>query len=183
MIIKNRYYFIFVSLTLLLFNIKCAKHENNTHWPTRGWETSKPNLEGMSLDSLSSFSNTLKSGEFGYIDGMLVIRNGKIIFEEKYSNNYDSLFKTTNTKPGKYNYYDPVWHPYYKNTELHTTQSVSKSITSAAIGIAIKNGIIRGLDVKIMEYFDGFESSNPDPRRQEITIKLLLLEDPVIVEH
>lgn len=174
MIVEKRYYFILVSFALVLFNIKCAKHENNTPWPNNGWERSKPALEGMSLDSLSSFSNKLKSGELGYIDGMLVIRNGKIVFEKEYSNNYDSLFEITNTKPGKYNYYDPVWHPYYKNTELHTMQSVSKSFTAAAIGIAIKNGVIRDLDVKIMEYFVGFESSNPDPRRNEMTIRDVL---------
>ena len=174
MIVEKRHYFILVSFSLLLFNIKCAKQENNTPWPNNGWERSKPALEGMSLDSLSSFSNKLKSGELGYIDGMLIIRNGKIIFEKEYSNNYDSLFKITNTKPGKYNYYDPVWHPYYKNTELHTMQSVSKSFTAAAIGIAIKNGVIKDLDVKIMEYFVGFESSNPDPRRNEMTIRDVL---------
>ena len=174
MIVEKRYYFILVSFALVLFNIKCAKHENNTPWPNNGWERSKPALEGMSLDSLSSFSNKLKSGDLGYIDGMLVIRNGKIVFEKEYSNNYDSLFEITNTKPGKYNYYDPVWHPYYKNTELHTMQSVSKSFTAAAIGIAIKNGVIRDLDVKIMEYFVGFESSNPDPRRNEMTIRDVL---------
>ena len=174
MIVEKRHYFILVSFALLLFNIKCAKHENNTPWPNNGWERSKPALEGMSLDSLSSFSNKLKSGELGYIDGMLIIRNGKIVFEKEYSNNYDSLFIITNTKPGKYNYYDPVWHPYFKNTELHTMQSVSKSFTAAAIGIAIKNGVIKDLDVKIMEYFVGFESSNPDPRRNEMTIRDLL---------
>ena len=174
MIVEKRHYFILVSFSLLLFNIKCAKQENNTPWPNNGWERSKPALEGMSLDSLSSFSNKLKSGELGYIDGMLIIRNGKIVFEKEYSNNYDSLFIITNTKPGKYNYYDPVWHPYYKNTELHTMQSVSKSFTAAAIGIAIKNGVIKDLDVKIMEYFVGFESSNPDPRRNEMTIRDLL---------
>ena len=174
MIVEKRHYFILVSFALLLFNIKCAKHENNTPWPNNGWERSKPALEGMSLDSLSSFSNKLKSGELGYIDGMLIIRNGKIVFEKEYSNNYDSLFEITNTKPGKYNYYDPFWHPYYKNTELHTMQSVSKSFTAAAIGIAIKNGVIKDLDVKIMEYFVGFESSNPDPRRNEMTIRDVL---------
>ena len=90
----------------------------------------------MNPDSLLTLSKKLESGDLGYIDGMLIIRNGKIIFEEQYSNNYDSLFNTTNTEPGKYNYYDPNWHPYYKGTRLHTMQSVSKSFTAAAIGIA-----------------------------------------------
>jgi CubicO group peptidase (beta-lactamase class C family) len=53
-------------------------------------------------------------------------------------------------------------------------QSVSKSFTAAAIGVAIKNGVIKDLDVKIMEYFVGFESSNPDPRRNEMTIRDVL---------
>src|SRR2546430_9707090 len=38
---------------------------------------------------------------------------------------------------GRYNYFDPAWHPYYHGTDLHTMQSVSKTVTSAIIGVAI----------------------------------------------
>ena len=128
----------------------------------------------MNYDSLYVFSTQLESGDLGYIDGMLVIRNGMILFEKEYTNDYDSLFKTTGTKQGKYNYYDPRWHPYYNNTRLHTMQSVSKSLAAAAVGIAIKNGSIPGLDQKIMDYFDEYESSTPDPRRNAMTIRDVL---------
>ena len=37
------------------------------------------------------------------------------------------------------NYFDTDWHPYYQKGKLHTMQSVSKSITSLLIGIAIDN--------------------------------------------
>ena len=157
-----------------LFIIHCSNHGSSTKWPTAGWEIATATSQGVNYDSLYVFSTQLESGDLGYIDGMLVIRNGMIVFEKEYTNDYDSLFKTTGTKKGKYNYYDPLWHPYYNNTRLHTMQSVSKSFTATAVGIAIKNGSIPGLDQKIMDYFDEYESSTPDPRRNAMTIRDVL---------
>jgi CubicO group peptidase (beta-lactamase class C family) len=159
------------AFSLLMLNVACS---TAGEWPTKQWDTSTPESEGLNPDSLSAFSDKLASGELGYIDGMLVIRNGKIVFEKEYTNDYVSLYKATNTEPGKYNYYDPEWHPYYKGTRLHTLQSVSKSFTAAAIGIAIKNGFITSADEKIMGYFSDYESISPDPRRDEMTIKDVL---------
>ena len=34
---------------------------------------------------------------------------------------------------GPYNYFNPWWHPYYRRGDLHTLQSVSKTVTSATI--------------------------------------------------
>ena len=155
-------------------NLVCTGPDLPTKWPTTAWEVTSASSQGMNYDSLAAFSAELESGDLGYIDGMLVIRNGMIIFEKEYTNDYESLFKTTNTEPGKYNYYDPNWHPYYNNTRLHTMQSVSKSFTAAAVGIAVKNGQIPGLNAKIMDYFDGYESSAPDPRRNAMTIRDVL---------
>tara|TARA_Y100001960_G_C14484969_1_gene733750 strand:- start:1 stop:810 length:810 start_codon:yes stop_codon:yes gene_type:complete len=50
-------------------------------------------------------------------------------------------------------------------------QSVSKSFTAAAIGIAIKNGHIEGVDVPIKNYLKEYESAFNDKKKQEITIK------------
>ena len=154
-------------LFLFLFS---STSVNASTWPTNSWEKSDPVSLGMNYDSLEAYSNILKSGTLGYIDGMLVTRAGKIIFEEEYANNYDSLYRQTKTAPGKYNYYDSDWHPYYKNTNLHTMQSVSKSFTSAAIAIAHKNGDIPDLNAKIMGYLDEYQSSSPDLRRNNISI-------------
>jgi len=170
--LKNKYFLFIVLITL--FSWKCTQDMKYANWPTHGWNISTPEEQGMNSDSLFTLSKQLESGDLGYIDGMLIIRNGKIIFEEQYSNNYDSLFKTTNTEPGKYNYYDPNWHPYYKETKLHTMQSVSKSFTAAAIGIAIKNGQIPSVNEKVMDYMDGYESLTPDIRRDAMTIKDVL---------
>ena len=54
-------------------------------------------------------------------------------------------------------------------------QSVSKSVTSALIGIAIGRGDLPGPDVKLMPYFAGdFRVPDADPRRNDLTLKHLL---------
>ncbi len=123
---------------------------------------------------LAKFDAELSRGEQGYVDSMLVIRNGRIVYEKSYGRDYRALFATApDQKPGIYNYYDPDWHPYFKGTDLHTMQSVSKSVTSALIGIAIERGEIPGVDVQAMPYFDGYKVVD-DPRRNRWTLKHLL---------
>ena len=90
-------------MLICMLNLVCTSSESSTKWPTAGWEVTTAMSQGMNYDSLYAFSQKLASGDLGYIDGMLVIRNGMLVFEKEYTNNYDSLFKTTGTKLGKYN--------------------------------------------------------------------------------
>lgn len=54
-------------------------------------------------------------------------------------------------------------------------KSVSKSVLSALVGIAIAEGHIRGLDQPIADYFpDYFARDDVDPRKREITVGHLL---------
>ncbi len=98
----------------------------------------------------------------------------RVVYEKSYdrAKDYARLFAGKG-EPGIYNYYDPGWHPYYKGTRLHTMQSVSKSVTSALIGIAIRRGEIPGVDVKAMPYFADFKIP-PDPRRDRMTLRDIL---------
>jgi CubicO group peptidase (beta-lactamase class C family) len=75
--------------------------------------------------------------------------------------------------PALYNYYDPEWHPYWKRSPLHTMQSVSKSVTSALVGIAIQRGEIPGVEAPVMPYFADFRVP-PDPRRDAMTLRHVL---------
>ena len=55
---------------------------------------------------------------------------------------------------GTYNYFDPAWHPYYHGTDLHTMQSVSKTVTSVILGIAMTRGDFKaGLEYPGAEVF------------------------------
>jgi CubicO group peptidase (beta-lactamase class C family) len=142
--------------------------------PTKTWPESTPRAEGLDPAPLEAFDRDLASGKYGYVDSMLVIRRGKVVYEKTYDHaaDYARLFSGKGA-PGVYNYYDPGWHPYYKGTKLHTMQSVSKSVTSALIGIAIGRGEIPGVGVKVMPYFAAF-AIPPDPRRDRMTLRDVL---------
>jgi CubicO group peptidase (beta-lactamase class C family) len=53
-------------------------------------------------------------------------------------------------------------------------QSVTKSITSALVGIAIEEGCIESVDQKMMDFFPELKSQITDPRKNEITIQQML---------
>ena len=141
-------------------------------WPTKGWSASTPGDQGLDRAGLESLDRELAAGQHGYVDSMLVIRHGYVVFEKSYPHDYDRLFVGKGA-PGLYNYYDPAWHPYWKHGELHTMQSVSKSFTSALVGIAIRRGEIPGVDAKVMPYFSAFKAQN-DPRRDAMTLRDVL---------
>ena len=138
------------------------------HWPTRGWPTASPESVGLDAGALEAFDKEISAGRYGYVDGILVIRHGRIAFERHYAHDYDQLFVGKGA-PWIYNYYDPEWHPFYKRTSLHTMQSVSKSVTSALIGIAIHRGEIAGVDASVLPYFAAFRIE-PDARRERMRL-------------
>jgi len=142
-------------------------------WPTRGWKTSTPEAENVDAAALEALHQDLASGKHGYVDGMLVIRNGRIVFEKSYIHDYDRLFEGKGER-GPYNYYDPDWHPYYRRGPFHTMQSVSKSVTSALIGIAKHNKAPLDLDAAVLPLFEGFRTRGNDSRWGALTLRHLL---------
>jgi len=152
-----------------------ASGEISASWPTAGWPESNPAAQGMSAAVLERLDAEFAAGKHGYIDGMLVIRNGRIVYERSYPQDYDAAFRAqADQHRGPYNYFDPDWHPYYKRSALHTLQSVSKSVTATLLGIAIGDGKISGPDVKVAPYFDDYPNADSDPRRAAMTLRDLM---------
>jgi CubicO group peptidase (beta-lactamase class C family) len=73
-----------------------------------------------------------------------------------------------------YNYDDPEWHPYYQRGNLHSLQSVTKSVTSIALGIAIDEGRLASVNIHPMELFKGYKQDFTDVRRKAVTLEDLL---------
>jgi CubicO group peptidase (beta-lactamase class C family) len=137
-------------------------------WPTRAWPTASPQSLGLDPVALEALEREIAAGKYGYIDGMLLIRHGRIGFEQHFAHDYRALFVGKGA-PWIYNYYDPDWHPFYKGTALHTLQSVSKSVTSTLVGIAIERGEIPDVNVAVMPYFAAFRVA-PDVRRDRMRL-------------
>ena len=60
-----------------------------------------------------------------------------------------------------------------RRSRLSNVKSVSKSIISALVGIAIQRKLLKGLDQPIVDFFPELRK-DPDPRKQKITIEDLL---------
>src|SRR6202162_3891875 len=117
-------------------------------WPTRGWQQGTPASVGLNERTLMGLDADIAAGKYGLIDSVQIFRCGAEVFERKYAHDYASIYgKEAKTQgplnarlTGRYNYFDPAWHPYYHGTDLHTMQSVSKTVTSVIFGIAMTRG-------------------------------------------
>ena len=147
------------------------------------WQTAQPAAVGLSKEALSAIHKDIKNGDYGYIDAFLVSRQGKLAFEQYYEHDYPSIYAgeaatpgalVVNDPSGPYNYFNPWWHPYYRNTELHSMQSVTKSVVSALVGIAISRGDFPDLDTPVLKFFDEADVGNVDQRKRDMTLRDLL---------
>ena len=117
---------------------------------------------GLDANVLTRLDTDIAAGKFGYVDAMLIIRHGKIAYERTYQHNYDSIYgqEARTTGPmnahdpsGPYNYFNPWWHPFYQRSDLHTMQSVTKTVTSVVIGIAMGRHQFPSLDTPVLTFF------------------------------
>jgi len=138
---------------------------------------------GLDETVLASLDNDIAKGKYSLVDSFQVFRCGSEVYSRKYLHDYAKLYgKEAKTKgplnarlTGRYNYFDPNWHPYYHGTELHTMQSVSKTVTSAIIGVAVTRGDFKtGLDTAVVSYFDVSKIKNVDDRKRRMTLQHVL---------
>ncbi len=135
------YYFILFGLV-----ISCEKNPNEVQVRKQLWDISSQDAQQMNSQILDSAF--IKARTTGFVDGLLIIRDGQIV-KQQYYNGYDA------------------WQP-------HHIMSVSKSFLSAITGIAFNQGYLDSLNEKIMNYFPEYIYPDMDPRKYDITIQHLL---------
>lgn len=143
-------------------------------WPGVEWPVSTPAAEGIDPAAIDSLVADIADGQYGLVDHFLLIRHGKVVADHHFEQDYVSIAAQYDTTNHQHNYDHPEWHPYYRNTDLHTLQSVSKSVTSAALGIAMDEGLIESVDVQGMSFFGDYEPDLSDPRKASMTLEDML---------
>lgn len=123
---------------------------------------------------IDSINSEINNGSYGLIDRFMVIQNDELLADFKYVQDYETIAKKYDTTNHQYNYNHPDWHPYYKQTELHTLQSVTKSVTSILLGIAFDLNEGYNVSTKVMPMFTDYEIEALDKRKNAITIEDLL---------
>ena len=156
-------------------------------WPTSGWARSSPESQGLDGAPLVALHEATVSGTYGYIDRLVVVRSGYLVVSERYGNDYEIISRGSQGPLGcgaatcrdesashEYNYYHPTTHPYYQGRDVHSLQSVTKSVSATVIGIALERGAIDGVHVPLLTFFEDYDLSRVDDRLRGATLADLL---------
>jgi CubicO group peptidase (beta-lactamase class C family) len=140
-----RIFYLFIICSLIW---NCERNSSGIEFgDTYQWPVSTPEKQGLTGSRLASALSA--ADHTGFMDGILIIKNGYLVAEQ-YFNGFDAIAP-------------------------HNVMSVSKSFLSAATGIALENGYIDSLNQKVLPFFPEYNRDDLDPRKQEITIRNLLM--------
>lgn len=168
--------------TLALLALPTAGAAQNT-FPGREWRTATPASVGLNAAVLDSLNEEIAAGQYGYIDRIVVIRHGLLVYDKTYAWDYDRVYGDSarvrsplnaHDPTGPYNYYSPWWHPTYRRGDLHSLQSVTKTVTSVVIGAAVTRRDFPNIDTPVLAFFDTTTVKNIDDPKRRMTVRHLL---------
>lgn len=164
-----------------------SPESDETPWPTDGWITATPEAEGLDGAPFVELDAEIRQGTYGNINRMVVVRNGRLVVNERYERDYSEISRghsgilgcgvdmcTDSLELHDYNYYHPDWHPYHQGRDVHTLQSVTKSVGAVLMGVAIHQGHLPGVGVSLLPFFQDFDLSRVDERLHRATLDDLL---------
>ena len=83
-----------------------------------------------------------------YVHSLVIVRNGDIVTEANYAP--------------------------FRSDAPHNIITITESVVSVLVGVAIQQGLIKGVDQKMLDFFPDYKIANLDARKQAITIGDLL---------
>jgi len=119
---------------------------NHEYYPTDTWRTSTPEEQGVDSEKLYKLVKGIKENKTE-IDSLIIVRNGYIITEANFSGDENSI---------------------------RALNSCTKSITSTLVGVAINDGYIKNIDMKLLDIYPEMEIKNNNALKKQITLKHLL---------
>jgi CubicO group peptidase (beta-lactamase class C family) len=114
--------------------------------PGDDWPVSTPEVHG--LDPMQVAELYYNAAKLETIYGLLVIKDGYLVAEKYF--NEGSV------------------------DELSKRASVTKSYTSALVGIALEQGYLSGVEQKMLDFFPDVAGEITDPRKEQITVRQML---------
>jgi len=114
-------------------------------WPTRQWQTSTPEEQGMDSAALARL---LAFGTTRSLDSLLIARHGRIVLDA---------------------YYAP-----YTSDIPHALNSSTKAVVGTLAAIVHKEGLLDSYDHKMLDFFGDRVIANLDDKKKSITVQNLL---------
>jgi CubicO group peptidase (beta-lactamase class C family) len=134
--------------TFILVDLICctaADAQGDGIWPTKEWQTSTPEEQGMDSTALARL---IEFGTSRSFDSLLIVRHGRIVLDA---------------------YYAP-----YSADMPHAINSVTKAVIGTLTAIAYKDGLLDSLDHRMMDFLGDRNLSEADDRKNAITVQNLL---------
>ncbi len=148
----NTRYLTFIHLILFIlvtnFVVNGSQGDQSSKYmPKDIWPTSVPEQQGIDSEQLSKVFDFVKKNDVN-IHSLILIRNGYLVLEAYFYPNSEGI--------------------------VHDVASVTKSITSILIGIAIDKGFIKSVHQPVLDFFPDRKIANLDERKKGLTIEHLL---------
>lgn len=119
----------------------------STYFPGATWRTAAPEQTGVPPSVLARVAERVASGTWRGLHSFLVVRRGYLVHE--------------------------AYFPGSSRDDVHTMQSVSKSVTSLVAGIASDAGLL-SIDTPVVGVLPQYANASPDPRLGLVTLRHLL---------
>jgi CubicO group peptidase (beta-lactamase class C family) len=146
--------FITVVLVLSVLFLAVPSDAQTEHpvqiWPTEGWAISTPEEQGMNSTTLDAVYDHVRDSDAD-IRSLVVVRHGYIVAEEYFT---PQLYDVDNT---------------------HILFSVTKSVVSCLIGIAIDQGFIDNTSQLLLDFFPDRAIANMSEWKENITLEDVLM--------
>jgi CubicO group peptidase (beta-lactamase class C family) len=118
-----------------------------------GWRTASADSLGVDPARLAALTQSIRAWPELGVHAILIERSGRLIYEEYFAG-FDERWGSGLAQRSM------------TRDSLHDLRSVSKSVVSALVGVAVRDGAIRSLDQPVIEWFPEYPELNTAERRR-----------------
>ncbi len=118
--------------------------ESVEDWPTDEWIVTTPEEQGMDSSQLAELVERARAENLGF-HSLLIVRHGRIVV-------------------------DATYFP-YDGTRPHDVASVTKSLASSGVGLALARGELSTVSEPLLSLFPQYSPSNVDARKEAMTLE------------
>jgi CubicO group peptidase (beta-lactamase class C family) len=125
-----------------------------------GWRVAAPAEQGLDPALLCAIGARFEAWKEGNVHAVLVVRKGALVYER--------YFAGPDERWGM-----PLGTVKYDAATKHDLRSISKSVTSVVVGIAVDRGWIKDIDASVFSFFPE-HADVKTPEKERITLRHLL---------
>lgn len=134
-----------------------------------GWATARAADVGLDEKRLAKLLEDLDGMAAHRVHSSLVVRHGKLVFEEYFEGEKFVLARYTGEMG-------------FDRDDTHSLASVTKSVTTTLVGIALDRGALASVRQPVFDFFpEHADLLDSDPRRRSMTLEhLLTMQAPIV---